>query len=353
MPVIAVADMTRRPTREHARRDDRSQSRRRGSFGAREAGARRASRVELRLGRGVAMMDFRLGGNAGLVSRGGELHMDGPDSVSVTKPDKADDPSLSPSEEPATASQTSTVNTRLRAGARSLHMRAHRHRRSLAFDRKISFGDVLTFISVVTAGTALFWQHANDYSLEQKKQANEFRSSAARTLAAFERWRDVSLQIFEQAQPLFVETSERVKSTPDKWPARDYLYKSLRIVHSKVQEKLSDEKVETAYVELFKYHPSMKGFFSKVASDLQDAETIMFRAMLSDTQQNVLTIAEKELSTNSEVLGNALRASADNVRGDYVGHSTRVLQPAVQFLSTLILKSDSDLLKQDNLKAPP
>jgi hypothetical protein len=68
--------------------------------------------------------------------------------------------------------------------------------------------------------------------------------------------------IFDRGQPVFVDTSERVKSSNDILPARDYLYKALMTEHLKIQEKLSDEKIETAYVELFKFHPSMRSFFT-------------------------------------------------------------------------------------------
>jgi hypothetical protein len=222
----------------------------------------------------------------------------------------------------------------------------------LRFERKISVGDLLTSISIVVAALGLFWQLAKDHDLARQKQANEIRSAAAKTLAAIERWRDVSLLIFEQGQPLFVETSERVKTANDIQAARDYLYKSLRSAHLRVQEKLSDERIETAYVELFKFHPSMRGYFSKVVFDLQNAEQQMFIGLLFETESAVLTIDAKVVNANSAVLGNSLRARADKVREDYLVSSSSALKPAAEFLSTLILKTDRELLDQTNLIAP-
>jgi hypothetical protein len=220
------------------------------------------------------------------------------------------------------------------------------------FERNISVGDLLTSISVLIAALGLLWQLAKDHDLERQKQANEIRSAAAKTLAAIERWRDVSLLIFEQGQPLFVETSERLRTADDIEIARDYLYKSLTMAHLTVQEKLSDEKVQTAYVELFKFHPSMRSYFSKIAIDLQSAERQMFNALLADTQSVVLASDPKSVKSNSAVLGNVLRIEARKVKDDYLASTSSVLKPAEEFLSTLILKTDRELLDQKNLVAP-
>jgi hypothetical protein len=158
--------------------------------------------------------------------------------------------------------------------------------------------------------------------------------------------------IFDRGQPVFVDTSERVKSSNDILPARDYLYKALMTEHLKIQEKLSDEKIETAYVELFKFHPSMRSFFTKIIGDLQDEEKQMFAILITDTQSAVMTSDPEVISTNTAALGNSLREKANKMREDYVAGSSNVLAPAENFLSTLIVKSDSDLLDQTNLKAP-
>jgi hypothetical protein len=96
----------------------------------------------------------------------------------------------------------------------------------------------------------------------------------------------------------------------------------------------------------------MRGYFSKVVFDLQNAEQRMFKALLYETEPAVLTSDPKIVSVNSAVLGNSLRTRADKVREDYLVSASSALKPAEEFLSTLILKTDRELLDQKNLIAP-
>jgi hypothetical protein len=224
--------------------------------------------------------------------------------------------------------------------------------RILNFERNVSVGDILTSVSILLAAFGLLWQLSKDHDLDSQKQANEIRSAAARTLASIERWRFISALIFEEIQPIFVETSEKVKTEGDVQLARDYLYKTLRTEYAKVQNKLSDEKSETAYVELFKFHPSMRTFFSSMFCALQEDQKKMFDELLSNTEIVVLDANPNTVRNNSAILGNALRGNAVKIKKEYLSKTNAVIQPMQNFLAEIILRRDAELLDRRNLVAP-
>ena len=158
------------------------------------------------------------------------------------------------------------------------------------------------------------------------------------------------MSLFDEAQPLFVETSEKALLEPTLIPARDFLYKSLTSSYLHVQAQLSAEKIESAYVELFRYHPAMQMFTSEVISALKKEDEKLFGDLLNDTKYEVMKI-KPPLEYTAE-LGNALRAVAGDRQAYYLQETKKILDPAEKFLSSLVLKSDDDLLIQENLKSP-
>jgi hypothetical protein len=222
----------------------------------------------------------------------------------------------------------------------------------MQLERKISFGDIITSVAVIVSALSLTWELAKHRDLDRKQQANEIRSSAAKTLAGLERWKNISLLIFEECQPLYVLTSERFKTSDDLVSARDYLYRSMIAAHLTVHQKLLDEKVEVSYVELFKYHPSIKVYFEIVINALNEREKYTFSRLLIDTQNRILSAESNEVKKNTAILGNDLREAANTVQIYYVSQINKILNPVEEYLSSLVLKSDRELLASSNLRAP-
>jgi hypothetical protein len=125
-------------------------------------------------------------------------------------------------------------------------------------DPTVEVGDILTSLSIVISVIALLTAWSKDRYLRRKEQANKVRNAAAKTLAKLERWRGLSLWIFQDIQSLFVETSEILARDFDFILARDFLWGKLNDARLKTFQRILDEEIEIAYVDLYSYHPIVR-----------------------------------------------------------------------------------------------
>src|SRR2546423_1600839 len=102
----------------------------------------------------------------------------------------------------------------------------------------------------------------------EQQQANEIRAASAKTLAALERWRLISQSYFDEIQPLLWQTGAMAQHDTDESKARDFLYGKAHEYHARISQRLLDEKIETSYVEMYRFHPSIKPFIESVIRDL-------------------------------------------------------------------------------------
>lgn len=224
--------------------------------------------------------------------------------------------------------------------------------------KEITIGNIITIGSVVISGIALVYSMSQSRVLEKREQANQIRTSAAQTVSELERWQEISFSLFDEIQPALVETSEMLKDTRSEQQvieARDFLYKQLYASYNDLQKKLLREEIQTAYVFLYKYHPSIRAGFQDTLQVLETKEEIMFNELLNYTEREVMIYLDsKKASENYQTayLGNTLRTSVAFVENEYRLTLEKAIKPMEIFLTDLILKSDDQLLKQENLVFP-
>lgn len=226
-------------------------------------------------------------------------------------------------------------------------------KKSFELKQEIAVGDLLTSASILISILALFFSWSQSHILQEREQANRVRNAAAQTLAKLERWQQISLSLFDEIQPDIVETSELLannRSPAQTIKARDYLYKKLRSSRLNLQKDLRQEEIETAYVYLYSYHPSLRKRFQNVLTNLETKENEMFEQLLSNTEGRVLSWHNSSKPYETSFLGNPLRADVTRIKKSYEAKLKKILQPIATDLTNLVIKSDSQILNKENLQ---
>jgi hypothetical protein len=216
----------------------------------------------------------------------------------------------------------------------------------LELSNQVKLGDLLTSISIIISLVGLLLSLSKDRRLRKKEHADRIRAAASKTLAKLQRWQELSLWLYQQAQPLYVETSEMLPKEYDVYKARDFLWRKLEEVRTSTLADVLKEQIEIAYVDLFAYYPDVYGLFTDTLTALKGLETEVFDHLITSTQAVVLSYAERKEGYRTEQLGNDLRGAAQRVQEEFKGRSQVALKPVSDSLVNLIGLGDDKILKK-------
>ena|SRR3989442_85196 len=163
--------------------------------------------------------------------------------------------------------------------------------------------------------------------------------------------RDISIFLGE-VQPIFVETSQLLAKSGNRVQARDYLIEQINKLQAAVYRKISDEKVVASYVEMYKYNPTFREYFSQMIDQLTTKQQSTFEDFVISMQEKVMRMKVAKVRGNTSYLGEILRNTSLAYRERYNGSLDGIVKPADEFLSRIITKSDAELLVRHNLSAP-
>jgi hypothetical protein len=176
---------------------------------------------------------------------------------------------------------------------------------------EIKVGDLLTGISVLVAVSAFFYAWIKDSLLRKREYADQIRRSAAETIVALERWRQIALQFYENIQPLITETDAMVVKLQNEasclFDTRDFLWRGLTSARADLSKLALSEKTESAYLGLYGYEPRVQALYDSVIGYLNSTDRQSFSQLLQETQRDVLKLKEISRPIKSAQLGNSLR----------------------------------------------
>ncbi len=109
-----------------------------------------------------------------------------------------------------------------------------------------------------------------------------------------ERWLTISSSFYYDSQPLYVEVSELFGTNYNITEARDYLWKSLNKVQAVIRDKILNEDSESAYMELYSYHPDVRNLFRVTYQNLKEFEEARWGNLLEKTQAVIKKFKEYE-----------------------------------------------------------
>jgi hypothetical protein len=212
-------------------------------------------------------------------------------------------------------------------------------------ERTAKVGDLLTSFSLVISVAAIIFAWHQDIASRKRQQADAIRTAAAVTLAKLIRWGELSSSIFDELQPVILEASQALpKSGVD--AARDAFWVGYTKAHITTEKKKIDDQIEGAFTALYGYNPDMKKKLTATLKALQDGEERMLSSFLHDCEVQIRSFLDKgkmEVYTTAS-LGNPLRDIVDRYRENYAQDIKASLQGTDEFLSSLVRKTDTDLL---------
>lgn len=212
-------------------------------------------------------------------------------------------------------------------------------------DRTIKLGECLTVITVVLSAAALYLSLAKDRELRIHEQASRVREAAGVTLAKVDRLQVLSLSIFDDLQPLFVEVSQEFARTKSAVAARDLFWKGTNEVRLTHQHRIRDEQIETGYVVLVGFDPEVRAVFRKALQQRSDFEDRVFAALLIQGEQDIFAFEKAKTFTPAQ-MGNALRETAASLRGDYESQVTTVVKPLQSLLLSVLTRADGEIVER-------
>jgi hypothetical protein len=206
-------------------------------------------------------------------------------------------------------------------------------------------GNILTIVSILISIISLMYSFSKDRELRRKEQADVIRKAAGKTIAKLDRWKEITLSLYQDIQPLLVETTEKLQQDFNVIAVRDYLWKKLNEKQIEILNNILKEDIETAYVDLYGFHPSVRNLFEETLSQLKSDQEAIFKKLLDETQDSILSFSGKEDTYQTAELGNRLRFSADAIREEAKRTIKERLDPLDIFLNRLVSMSDRDLLE--------
>lgn len=212
---------------------------------------------------------------------------------------------------------------------------------------EISVGDILTTISILLSLLVLISSWNKDQKLKQKDYADKIRHSASVVVAKIERWKGLSLQFFEEIQPIIVDADMNWVSKKDILNVRDIFWRELVATRTKIFQKITDEEIEIAYTNLYGYDTKIQGLFDDVVRRLRAAENYTNQKTLYQTQIDIISAYErKSVKLQSSALGNKLRDTCYEMKKERQEMMTQVIKPFVDQLIKLIQENDRNILNK-------
>ncbi len=221
----------------------------------------------------------------------------------------------------------------------------------IEFDWKISLGNLLTFLSIVISAAGLGWTWQKDINSRQREQATEVRKAAAATLAKLERVNQLTELLFDDLQPIIIDTTDQLAERRDAPIARDFFWKSVTAARLLHRKRFMDEQIESAYVGLYSYMQDARAMFRDAIGRLRSAEDRSIDAILQKCQDSILSYGPDRLhSYQPAQLGNELRQVVTQERDAYLKQAQTILADIQTRLAGIVAARDETIIASLNAR---
>ena len=209
---------------------------------------------------------------------------------------------------------------------------------------QIKIGDISTSLAIIISALTIASILTKDRSLRQKERADTIRNSAASTITKLDRWHELSLSIFHDVQPIFIDTIMTMSDNFDPVKTKNILWKEMTAANNEITWKILSENIQTASVELMGYRPDIRRVFESALMELQAAREDMFSNFIYDAQQAVLSFEGRKEEYKTNDLWNKLRGTIMRNRLAFEDRIKPTFTEMSNLLLGLVSKDDADLL---------
>ena len=221
-------------------------------------------------------------------------------------------------------------------------MTADRAQSPFSIKRELDLGQLLTALSIVITLIGGIFAWNNDKSLKEREYADRVRRSASVVTAKIERWAELSNRYFEDIQTTLVDVSEVVAKTNVTEGANRLLFRGMMDARAKSSQRIVDEQLQLAYMELYGYIPAFQEVFDGTISDMKTADHSTHKsleALLQKILQNPAVFNSKK----TRVIGNALRFAVEEARMKHSSQIQAISLPVRRKMLAVIQMSDNQL----------
>lgn len=154
---------------------------------------------------------------------------------------------------------------------------------------QIKIEDILTAFAIIISALTLASSLSKDRSLRKKERADKIRNSAASTLVKLDRWVELSMSIFQDVQPIFLDEIMSMSKNFDPETSKNVLWMKMTEANNEVTWKILGENIQTASIELMGYRPDIRNPFMSAFKKMNSAREKMFENFVNDMQKDVLS----------------------------------------------------------------
>lgn len=211
---------------------------------------------------------------------------------------------------------------------------------------EISVGDILTIVSIAISVIALLISWQKSQELKRKEFADKIRRGSSTVVVKIQRWRELSIRFFEDIQPLITEADielVRNQKVPD---VRDTFWLKISDVRTMTSQRIIDEQVETAYIDLFGFDPRIQTLFTEVISRLRAIDKSIYTQTRYSTQADILSFLPQSGQFTRTELGNKLRNTCDLLCNECQRLMDESIEPFIKEMVRLIEQNDSQIVKR-------
>jgi hypothetical protein len=223
----------------------------------------------------------------------------------------------------------------------------------LSLSREIRISDFLTATTILISLVSVLISWNIDRKIRLAKEADDIRAAAASSLGELERWNDLSLSLYTEAQSTFVDASEVATRIEMKSPlnerlerARDLLWKRLNEIHTSILRKAVDERIDSGYIKLFGYYPSIRRLYQETLARMRLENDEMLKELLTQSELSIMSFMNANDGLHSAEVGSALRATASQVKAKYKEKYRTEMMATERFLVEKIEADDKHLLNR-------
>ncbi len=156
------------------------------------------------------------------------------------------------------------------------------------FNPEITVGNMITILSIFISLAALLVSWNKDRSLKRREYADRIRRTASMVTAKLERRFEISLGFFDEIQPLLAKVDIEFPKDHNIIKIRDDHWHGLVEIRAKTLQRILDEQIEIAYVDLFGYDPKIHALYLEAVNRLKLIDQNIYKQALYLTQEDVL-----------------------------------------------------------------
>lgn len=206
---------------------------------------------------------------------------------------------------------------------------------------EISLGNLLTAFSVLISASALAYGWSKDRQWRRAEYADRIRRAAGNIAAKLDRWPALALQSIDTIQPLFLELDCIDGDGPE--PDQTHrLLKGLYEARAAASQRIADEQIESAYVDLYGYDPRIHMLFLTAVECIRSIDQRTFEELRALAQGTI--VPRPSTADGASNSWDAFRRHIEQLSLDYERETDAIVEAFRAEMLKLIQASDAEVL---------